>query len=118
MRDDALRLSDMLEAIERIRRFTLEGEAAFYSDRNAQDAVASELLILGEAASRVGEPLRRAKPRVPWKRLVGLRNELAHEYFRISPADEWAFVAKELEPLERALRSSRAVGSTCKRDLR
>ena len=65
MRDDALGLSDMLEAIERIRRSTLEGEAAFYNDRKAQDAVAFELLILGEAASRVGERVRRAKPRVP-----------------------------------------------------
>lgn len=106
MRDESQRIADMLEAIERIRRFTLSGEASFFGDRKAQDAVAYEILILGEAANRVGVAFRRSHPRVAWGMLVALRNQLVHESFRIEPADEWAFVTKELDLLERALRAA------------
>ena len=106
MRDDASRLAAMLEAIARIRRFTLSGRAAFYEDRKSQDAVAFEILIIGEAARQASSGFRSANPRVPWKALTELRNRLVHEYFRLDPEDVWTFVSRELEGLERALRRS------------
>jgi uncharacterized protein with HEPN domain len=94
----------MLEALERIRGFSSGGRAVFLADQKTQEAVAYELLKLGEAANRVSRPLRTTHSEVPWSRLIGLRNEIVHEYFRIDPDALWEFVEQELDPLERGLR--------------
>lgn len=36
--------------------------------------------IVGEAATRVSEPLRLAHPEIPWRELIGTRNRLVHGY--------------------------------------
>lgn len=85
MRDDRPRLADRLEALERIRSFSAGGRASFLCDTRTQEAVAYELLKLGEAASRGSKSFRRAHPGFPWAHLIGLRNEIVHEYFRVDP---------------------------------
>jgi uncharacterized protein with HEPN domain len=104
MRDDALRLADMFQAIEHIRSFTAAGSAAFYRDPKTSDAVSYELLKLGEAAANVSSAVRRAHPDVPWKKLIHLRNEMIHEYFQTELRTLWSFVTQDLDPTERALR--------------
>jgi uncharacterized protein with HEPN domain len=104
MRSDALRLADMLRAIELIRSYTSAGEEAFFRDPKTIDAVAYAMLTLGEAASQVSPAIRAAHPRVAWTALIRRRNQMVHEYFRTSAAVLWAFVVGELDPLERALR--------------
>lgn len=104
MRDDRLRVADMQEAIERMRSFVSGGRAAFFGDPRTNEAVAYEVLKLGEAAGRISTPFRKAHPTVPWRRLAALRNEIVHEYFRIDLEDLWEFVAVEMETVERALR--------------
>jgi uncharacterized protein with HEPN domain len=96
----------MLESLERIRGFASVGRAKFFSDPRTHEAVAFEVLKLGEASGRVTSSFQRAHSSVPWKRLVKLRNELIHEYFRIDLEDVWKFVEEELDPLERALRGA------------
>ncbi len=80
------------------------GPAAFFADETRQSAVAYEILKLGEAAHHLSEDLRRKHPGVPWSRLVGLRNEIVHEYFRVDPEDLWALCTAELPATEHALR--------------
>lgn len=104
MRDDPRRIADMREALERIRGFVTAGRAAFFADTKTNEAVAYEVLKLGEAASRVSNSFRREHVEIPWTRLAGLRNEIVHEYFRVDLDDLWEFVQTELKALERALR--------------
>lgn len=105
MRDDVLRLADMLEALEHIRSFTVSGQAQFFADQKTQEAVAYEILKLGEAAGRVTPTFRRSHRTVPWQRLIRLRNEIVHEYFRLELEDIWEFASRELDQLERGLRA-------------
>lgn len=105
MRGDRLRLADMLEALERIRGFSAEGRGTFLSDPKTQEAVAYELLKLGEAANRVSKQFRREQADFPWSRLVDLRNEIVHEDFRVDADSLWEFVEGELDGLERKLRT-------------
>lgn len=104
MRDDRLRVADMLEALERIRSFVAGGRSVYFGDTKTQVAVAYEVLKLGEAANGASSEFRRSHPGVPWRRLVALRNEMVHEYFRIDVDAIWEFIETELVPLERALR--------------
>jgi len=94
----------MLEALERIRGFSSGGRSSFFAEEVTQEAVSYELLKLGEAASRLSKGFRDSHPDIPWSRLVGLRNEIIHEYFRVIPENLWAFVETELDGLERSLR--------------
>ena len=45
------------------------------------DAVLRNLELLGEAAKRIPDDVRRRYPQVPWRRIAGLRDVLAHAYF-------------------------------------
>jgi uncharacterized protein with HEPN domain len=47
---------------------------------NLQATVLWPLTLLGEAASRVSAEYRDAHPHVPWRRIIGLRNVLIHDY--------------------------------------
>lgn len=104
MREDRLRLADMLEAFEKIRGFSTGGRATFLSDPKTQEAVAYELLKLGEAANRVTKSFRQRHAGFPWARLIDLRNEIVHEYFRVDADSLWEFVENELDRVERQLR--------------
>ncbi|MFI5417948.1 MAG: DUF86 domain-containing protein [Candidatus Lutacidiplasmatales archaeon] len=104
MRGDALRVSDLLEAIERIRSFASGGRTGFFGDPKTSEAITFELLKIGEAATGLSVAFRESNTKVPWRRLVDLRNEIVHEYFRVELDDLWEFVVHELEGLERELR--------------
>jgi uncharacterized protein with HEPN domain len=74
-------LEDMLGAAEKALTFT-EGMSweQFTADEKTQFAVARALEIVGEAARNVPADFRRQSPEIPWQRVVGMRNILAHNY--------------------------------------
>jgi uncharacterized protein with HEPN domain len=78
---DAARLWDMLEYARQVTATTrgLSFEQ-YMSDANLRLATERRLEIIGEAARRVSPAFQAAHPEVPWRRIVGLRNVLAHEY--------------------------------------
>ena len=73
--------------------------ASFAADRKTQDAVVRNLEIIGEAASRLPEGIRGIAPEMEWRKIVGLRNILIHEYFGISLPIVWDIVSNKLAPL-------------------
>ena len=91
---------DMLLAARKARQFT-EGvtETQFYADELRQQAVMRLIQIIGEAARKVSPEYERAHPEIPWRLIVGMRNRLVHEYFRIDPGKVWEVVEKDLPTL-------------------
>ena len=63
------------------------------------NAVLWALEIVGEAAARVSQPTRGAHPEIPWEQMIGMRNRLIHEYFRIDLSIVWDTVHGDLPPL-------------------
>lgn len=100
-----LLIADMLERIERIRRFVAGlGHEAFLRDQKTIDSVVRNLEVIGEAASRLPKEFRDRNPAVPWRRIVGLRHRIVHEYFDVDLELVWEIVQSELPALERQLR--------------
>ncbi len=68
-------------------------------DRMLLLSLIKDLEIVGEAASRVGQPTRDAFPQVPWSKIVGMRNRLIHAYFEINLDRVWDTPTEDLPPL-------------------
>jgi uncharacterized protein with HEPN domain len=104
-RDPRLYLDDIMEAIAQIREYTTSTDyEAFTRDRKTQDAVVRNLEIIGEAAGRLPESLKSSATDIEWRKIIALRNILAHEYFGISLPVVWDVVQKKLGPLRTACR--------------
>lgn len=105
-RDYRLFIDDILEAIAKIREYTADLDYfAFIKDSKTQDAVVRNLEIIGEAAGRLPEPVRLQAPEIEWRKIVGLRNILAHEYFGVSLPVVWDIVRNKIYPLESSCRA-------------
>ena len=77
---------------------------AFEADQRTYDAVLRNLEILGEAVRHIPEKVREAYPQVPWVKIAGLRNILAHAYFGVDNDIIWDVLANHIRPLARELR--------------
>lgn len=58
-------------------------------DRLIQRGVILDLILVGEAASRVSAETRQRHPVVPWARVVAFRNVAVHQYFGIDLHPVW-----------------------------
>ena len=104
-RDYRLFLDDILEAVTKIREYTAGLDySEFVKDSKTQDAVVRNLEIIGEAAGRLPEPVCLAAPEIEWRKIVGLRNILAHEYFGVSLPVVWDIVQNKIDPLQSSCR--------------
>ncbi len=91
-RDDAY-LLDMLLAARKILKYTQEIDfRGFEENEVMQDAVMRRIQIIGEAARKVSEEFKEAHPEIPWYEIIGMRNHLIHEYFRVIPEKVWEAV--------------------------
>ena len=97
-RRDELRLSDILEAIATIRVHLADGSF----DRKTSDAVLHNLTVIGEAAGQISDDVQDLAPEIPWMKIVGLRNLIAHEYFRVDLGVIQAIITEQLDVLEEA----------------
>jgi uncharacterized protein with HEPN domain len=102
-RDYRLYLDDIIEAIRRIRAFTDRMDFdSFKKDIKTQDAVVRNLKIIGEASGRLPDAVRHAAPEIEWRKVIGIRNILAHGYFGISLPTIWDVVQNKLDDLSDA----------------
>jgi len=89
-RNFQLRLNDILDAANAIGDYIGERNIdQFKQDRQLIDSVLYNLLVIGEAANNIPENLQNQYPDVDWRNIVGLRNVVSHEYFRVNLDRIW-----------------------------
>ena len=103
MRDPKERLRDILDAIDRIERYTTRGRIAFERDELIQVWIIHHLQVIGEAAAQLSYPFRDMHPEVPWPQIVAMRNVLIHEYFGIDLNEVWKTVERDLPAFKGAV---------------
>ena len=88
--DQLGRLRDILEAARLIARYVSHTtEADFRADTQKQDAVVRRIEIIGEAAAHLSEATRQAVPELPFRRMRGMRNIVAHDYANVDLNIVW-----------------------------
>lgn len=101
------RLEDYLEHMREAARLALSYVAdldknAFLADKRTQQAVILNIVVIGEAATKISNEYPDFIARhtsVPWKNMKGMRNRIAHGYFDIDLDIVWATVQSALPPL-------------------
>jgi uncharacterized protein with HEPN domain len=87
---DAAWLHDMVEAGQQVLTY-IRGvdQRPFLENEMLQDAVARQIMIIGEAAKNVSEEFRATHPEVPWQGMARFRDVLVHRYFNVNLDRVW-----------------------------
>lgn len=71
----------------------------FLNDIQVQDSVVRRLEIIGEASRRLSDSTRTTLSQIPWRRMIGMRNIIIHEYDEVDLEVVWDTVQNALPPL-------------------
>jgi len=97
---DRERVSHILDAIDKIEQIvenlTID---RFREDWEKRLVIERLLEVIGEAANRVSAELQDQHPQVPWAKMVGMRNFISHEYFRIDTDILWETASEAVPTL-------------------
>jgi uncharacterized protein with HEPN domain len=100
MRRDDVYLLDILIAARKALKFTAGiGRDEFEQNELVQNAVLHPLEIIGEAANLISDDFREAHSEIPWFKMIGMRNRLIHEYFRVDYGVVWDTIQNDLPNL-------------------
>ena len=100
----AVHLHDILVAITRIESYVSGvDEDQFCATDKDVDAVAMNLIVIGEAVRRPPPTLLASEPSIPWQRVIGVRNRIAHGYSSVQRPVIWKIATVELPTLRDAV---------------
>ena len=104
MRNYKLYLDDILEATKRIEKYT-KGLTLkkLKEDSLKTDGIVRNLEIIGEAVKNIPTNVKDKHSDIEWKKIAGLRDILAHEYFGVDIEVLWDIVKNKLPDLKKKI---------------
>ncbi len=99
------RLRDILNAAKLITEY-VKGvtESDFSKNTEKQDAVIRRIEIIGEATARLSEETRKAVPDLPFRKMRGMRNIVAHDYANVTLNIVWEVATVHIVEVCRVLK--------------
>ena len=105
-RDNLVYLRHILDAISRIEEYTKGVKRDhFMGSALVQAGVVRELEIIGEATKRLATRIKNKHPKVPWKKIAGMRDKLIHNYFGVDLDAVWETVERDIPALKSQIES-------------
>ena len=92
-RDDKVYLHHILDAVGLIEEYT----------KGMSEAVVRQIEIIGEAARNISDEFREKHPKLPWGKMISIRNKIIHEYFNVNYAIVWDTVQDDLPSLKKSI---------------
>lgn len=93
-------LWDISEACKDILQFIANITPAEFADNKMiRYAVERQIIVIGEAANHLSESFINSTPDIPWKRIIGMRNIIAHEYGEILVERIWLTATNHIDDL-------------------
>ena len=103
MRSDKERLLDIVKAIEDIEKYAKLGKSHYATDEKTQVWFIYHLQIIGEASSNISPGVKDKFPKIPWPRIISMRNIITHEYFGIDLDEVWNTIENNLPDLKQKI---------------
>ena len=96
-------LTDILRAAADVETYLVDASMEdFITDRMLQDAVIRKIAIIGEAVKHLTKTVKKEQKDVPWKKIVGMRNIVIHDYAEVDLKIVWDAVKKDIPVLVQA----------------
>lgn len=76
---------------------------AFVSDADYRDVVCMNIFQIGELANQISDETRERSDDIPWGKMYGIRNILAHAYIKIDDKVIWDTVVNDIPSLKQRL---------------
>jgi uncharacterized protein with HEPN domain len=104
-RGERERLRDIRDAINAIHEHLARaGDTPTGHDAALlHDALLFQFVVIGEAVKHLTIETRESAPQIPWADVAGLRDLIAHEYFRVDIKRILDIVKRDLPPLEQSI---------------
>jgi uncharacterized protein with HEPN domain len=104
-KDDLVYVGHMIDTVQQILG-KVEGisRSDFDADENLRLALAHLIQMLGESARRISNAYQEAHPQIPWKKIIGMRHKVVHDYLHVDFDIVWDVVTVNLPPLVEELR--------------
>lgn len=103
---DKARILHILDAIEEIDFYNSNVDfEKFIKTSIIRFASIKQIEIIGEAANHVSDETKSKHPEIPWKKIVGLRHILIHEYFGVDAKIVWDIIQNDLPELKKHIQS-------------
>ena len=95
-------LEDILQAIRDIEQYTANAKDfdEFSSSAMRVHAILYNLEIIGEAAKKIPAAMKKKYSYVEWRKMAGLRDIVAHEYFGVSLEIIWGVIQNNLPAMK------------------
>lgn len=105
MRNDAILIFDILNAIISLEKFTKKvSKKEFLKNEMMMSACAQKISVIGEASAKLSPSLKKQFSEVPWKEIIGMRNRLVHEYFGIDSIGLWLTIKNDIPEHKKLIR--------------
>lgn len=90
-------LADLVEAAEKIQLYLGDMNFEEFShDPKTIDAVIRNLEVIGEAAKKIPDEVKKSAPEIEWKKVCGIRDILIHEYFAVDLSIVWSVIQEKI----------------------
>lgn len=94
-------IDDIINSIDEISEFIKGMDfETFKTDKKTIKAIIRDLEIIGEASTKISADIQNKYLNIPWKRMIGMRNKLIHEYFGVDLEIVWVVCTEEIPPLK------------------
>jgi len=95
--EDEVRLVHMLDhAMEAVEMCSRRSKADLNSERMLNLALVRLVEIVGEVANRVSKTGQEARPDIPWRQIIGMRNRIVHGYDEVDFDILWTVIHQDL----------------------
>ena len=103
MNPDINRLEHILKSISRVEETLTVSYDEFICNQDKKDIVFANFAMIGEAATRISDDLRKAHPDVSWKRSIAMRNVLVHNYLAADYSIVWDTAMDDLPVMKKQI---------------
>jgi uncharacterized protein with HEPN domain len=101
MKKTNILLSHILESIHDIQSYIKDlTKEDFLASKEKQDSVNRRLEIIGEAVRNLPDEFKSKHEEISWVEIVGMRNNLIHEYFGVDLPLVWDTIAIDIPKLQ------------------
>ncbi|MBU1165255.1 DUF86 domain-containing protein [Patescibacteria group bacterium] len=103
-RNIKLYIDDIKDAVSKIDKYSKGLSFDKFNKNNLViDAVVRNLEVIGEAAKNVPTDFKNEHKDIPWNKIAGMRNIIAHEYFSVDLEILWQTVQQDIPELKKLI---------------